>query len=78
MKPNQSAPAASTAQGAIEAEIVALVTLHETARKHYLEHIATTAMGYAPTYILAVFVVGKRRTDIAHCPEIIEGIVAAR
>ena len=46
-------------QGAVQLEVIALILLHEAARKHYLEHVAAKTMAYAAAYVPAVFVVGK-------------------
>lgn len=46
-------------QGAVQLEVIALILLHEAARKHNLKHVAAKTMAYAPAYVPAVFVVGK-------------------
>ena len=63
-------------QRAVQVEVVACVTLFETARHYDLENIAAPAMFYALPYVLAVLLVGKRACCPAHgvkvvCPEVI-------
>ena len=59
-------------QGAVELEVVALVMLHEAARQHYLEHIASLAVGNASADIGLVLFVGEWRSDFSHRMELID------
>ena len=61
------------AQCAVEAEVVALVTLDEAPRQHNLEHVAALAVSNAPPDVRLVLLVGECGLYVAHG---VEGIFA--
>ena len=63
------------AQGAVKFEIVALVTLDETAGENNLEYVTTKAVGYATAYVLTVLIVCQRTCRLACRTEGVCGIV---